>query len=437
MRKIPRRDFLKAAAAAAPLILPATAWGRAGRPSPGERITLGCIGMGGQGQWDMQAFLALPEVQVVAVCDVDAGKLAAGRRKVESHYTAQQVSGPYSGCAAYEDHRALLAREDIDAVLIATPDHWHALMTIEAARSGKDIYCEKPLSYSFAEGRAMVDAVRRYKRVLQTGTQRRSSAVCRRACELVRNGRIGRLHTIRVGLPKGFAIRGGYSGHEPPMPVPDGFNYDLWLGPAPWVPYTEGRCHFNFRWIVDYGEGYISDWGAHYLDVGQMGHGTDRSGPVKISAQAVEFLPSGFYDAPVGFHIDYDYADGVRMIGSTKEVLGMRFEGDEGWIHVERPGASGLEAEPASVLDSVIRPEEIHLPRSPGHHQNFMDCVRSRAEPVAPAEVGHRSATICHLGMIAALLGRDLHWDPDRECLVGDSQAARMLSRPMREPWQL
>jgi len=434
-----RRRFLKAtlAAVAAPSIIPASALGADGSTPPSERVAMGCIGVGGQGSGDMWAFLSDRRVQVVAVCDVDAQRRDGARQAVESHYGRSVPSGAYRGCAATTDFRDLLLRRDIDAVIIGTPDHWHAIISIEAMRSSKDAYCEKPLSYSVVEGRAIADAERRYGRVLQTGTQRRSMAAFRHTCELVRNGRIGRLHTIRVGLPRGFAIaHGDFEGNQAPAPVPPGFDYDLWLGPAPYAPYTPGRCHFNFRWILDYGEGYISDWGAHYMDVAQWGQGADRSGPVRVGAWA-RFPATGLYDAPTDFSIEYTYADGVRTICSTEETLGMRFEGDEGWIHAEKPGAAGVVAEPASVLDSTIGPNEIRLPESPGHHANFIDCVLSRRETVAPAEIGHRSAAVCHVGCIAAILGRELEWDPEQERFVGDAEANRMLSRPMRGEWHL
>jgi len=428
-----RRWFLKCATAAVagPVIVPSSVFGAT---APSKRVTMGCIGVGGQGTHDMPTFLYNPGVQVVAVCDVDAARAQRAKQIVESHYAAKKPTGAYKGCAMTGDFREILARDDIDTVMIATPDHWHALISIEAARHGKDMYCEKPMAYSVAEGRSVVDAVNRHGRILQTGTQRRSSARIRRGCELVRNGHIGRLHTVRVGLPGGFAIRGGdFGGIQPAMPVPPGFAYDMWLGPAPWAPYTKGRCHFNFRWILDYGEGYISDWGAHYLDVAQWGMGTDLTGPVEIEAEA-RFPREGLYDAPTDFHIVYTYANGVRLICSNKETLGMRFEGDAGWIHLEKPGAA-IAADPPGILESELGPDEIHLGTSKSQHGNFIECVRSRCRPTAPAEIGHRSATVCHLGMIAALLGRKLRWDADRETFVNDPEADRLLSRPMRAPW--
>ena len=433
-RRFLRRSFGSASAAVgAPLILSSPLLGQ---EAPSNRLTVGCIGLGGQGSWDTRAFLNQPGAQIVAVCDVDRARAEKGRDMVEAHYRSKAPADTYSGYALYSDFRDVLARDDIDTVMIATPDHWHALITIAAVRAGKDVYCEKPLAYSVAEGRAVVNAVTQYGRVLQTGTQRRSARHIRHGCELVRNGRLGKLHTVRVGLPAGFQIRGGYGGLQPPAPVPGGFDYDMWLGPAPEEPYTPGRCHFNFRWILDYGEGYISDWGAHYLDVAQWGIGADDTGPRSVQASAT-FPSEGLYDAPIAFTIDYTYATGVKLICSTAETLGMRFEGTEGWLHLEKPGAAGIIAEPAGVLNSVIRPGEVRLRQSPGQHANFLDCVRTRRETTAPAEVGHRSASVCHVGMIAAILGRRLRWDPAAETFLNDPQANRLLARDMRSPWRV
>jgi predicted dehydrogenase len=400
-------------------------------------VTLACVGVGGQGTYDLQAFLTDPRVQVVAVCDVDRAHLAHAKATVENHYAQAEGKDRYNGCFATHDYREITTRPDVDAVLVATPDHTHALITIAAVRGGKDVYCEKPLAYSVAEGRAVVQAVNAYGRVLQTGTQRRSFARMRFGCELVRNGRIGRLETVRVGLPRGFAVRGGGSlNTAAPEPVPEGFDYDLWLGPAPMVPYTPGRCHFNFRWILDYGEGYISDWGAHYLDVGQWGIGADLTGPSHVQASAV-FPNDGLYDAPTDFDITYTYPDGVTMVCSSRETLGMRFEGSDGWIHLEAPGQPQLTASSESLLTTEIGPHEIHLRESVSQHLDFIDCVLSRTQPAAQAEIGHRSASICHIGMIAARLGRLLDWDPDHERFTNNNDANRLLARPMRYPWTL
>ena len=435
-RRWSRRRFLGQAGGS--IALPSVFAGQLrGAPAPGERVTLASIGVGGQGSGDTRALLNDPRVQLVAVCDVDRARAERAGEMVDEHYAKRTKSGSYSGCAVSRDFREIVSRPDIDAVMIATPDHTHALITVAAVRSGKDVYCEKPLAYSVAEGRAVVQAVECHGRVLQTGTQRRANARIRHGCELVRNGRIGTLHTVRVGLPRGHAIRhGNYHGNQPPQPVPDGLDYDQWLGPAPWAPYTPGRCHFNFRWILDYGEGYISDWGAHYLDIGHWGIGADLTGPVHVEAQAT-FPADGLYDAPTDFDITYTYADGVKMLCSTNETLGMRFEGDRGWIHIEKPGSPLLTAERADVLTSTIAPDEVHLARGRSQHLNFIDCVLSRQQTTAPAEIGQRSASVCHVGMIAARLGRPMVWDPELERFPDDLQANRLLSRPMREPWTL
>lgn len=428
--RLNRRSFLKrsATAIAAPVIIPGSALGLNGRAAPSERITIGCIGVGGQGGSNMAAFLALPDTQVVAVCDVDCQRRDAAKSHVDSRYDN-------SDCTATTDFRDIIARDDIDAVSIGTPDHWHAIPTIMAAKAGKDVYCEKPLSLTVEEGRAMVDAVKRYGRVLQTGTWRRSRGGCRRACELVRNGRIGELKTIKIGVPRGYAIRGGTVEElSRPAEIPPDFDYNMWLGPAPWAPYAPGRCHFNFRWIMDYGEGYISDWGAHYYDIGQWGNGTDDTGPVFIEARG-EFPRDGLYDAPTDHEIVFTYPNGVKMVSIATEDAsqwGMRFEGTEGWLYVE---SDSVKSEPKSIADSPLGPNDIRLYRSDNHHRNFIDCMRSRAETAAPAECGHRSASICHVGSIALQLGRSLKWDPQAERFVDDKGANRMLSRAKRAPW--
>ena len=443
--RISRRDFLKSAAATTigvPFIVPSSALGGAGAVTPSNRITMGCIGVGGQGIWNMKAFLSKSDVQVVAVCDVNENSDysdyyyggAAGREParqiVQSYYAADKPAGTYRGCAVYNDFRELLAREDIDAVLIATPDHWHVLISIAAAKAGKDIYCEKPLSRTIEQGRVLCETIKRYGRVFQTGSQLRSTRNVRFACELVRNGRIGRLHTIRTFLPAGGAI-----GPQPVMSVPKGFDYDMWVGPAPWQPYTEERCHVNYRYISDYAGGQLTDFGAHDNDIAQWGNGTELTGPVEIQGRG-EFPQDGLWDTATTFKLYYKYANGVRLICSTEQYpsgTGVRFEADEGWVYVR----GNIDAEPSSILTSKIRPDEVHLYHSDNHHRNFLDCVKSRKETIAPAEVGHRSVTICHLGNIAMKLGRKLQWDPEKERFVNDEEANRMLSCAMRGPWRL
>ncbi|MBI5393712.1 MAG: Gfo/Idh/MocA family oxidoreductase [Verrucomicrobia bacterium] len=400
-------------------------------PPPSQRITIGCIGVGNQGGGDTRQLLADPRAQLVASCDVDLARAKAMAANIEAHYAKQTDSGSYKGCAVTQDFREIIARDDIDAVMIATPDHTHALIAIAAARRGKDVYCEKPLAYSVAEGRAIVETVTRFGRVLQTGTQRRSIGTFRFMCELVRNGRIGKLHTVRCGPGSGFKVRGDFTGNEAPQPVPADFNYDLWLGPAPWAPYTAARCHFNFRWNLDYGEGYISDNGVHFVDLAMWGIGADDTGPLQVEGKAT-FPTTSIYNAPTEFDITYRFANGVRLILGSAEEFGVKFEGSEGWLHSNGWSLTGT---PEKILTSTIAPNEIRLRPSPGHHADFLDCVINRRLPAAHAEIGQRTATVCHIGYIAARLGRPLKWDPAREVFPDDPQANRFLSRAAREPW--
>jgi predicted dehydrogenase len=349
---------------------------------------------------------------------------------VEDYYGRER--GTYKGCRAYSDFRELLARDDIDAVTVCTPDHWHGLISGIAARAGKDVYCEKAFANTVAEGRVVCNAVKRYGRVLQVGTQERSTSSARFACELVRNGRIGTLHTIRVNMPIDDPPRAPVP--DSAMPVPAGLDYDMWLGPMPWAPYTQQRVR-EWRQILDYGGGEITDRGAHIIDLAQFVNGTDYSGPIEIKARGTA-APEGLFNAFTDYEFECAYADGVRMIGGTRRPRGLKFEGTEGWIFIHIHGGR-LEAEPASLLQESIGPDEIHLGRSPGHHRDFLDAVKERRQPIAPGEVGHRSATICHLINIVMLLRCDLEWDPNEERIINNPSAQRMLSKPFREPWHL
>jgi len=433
MPTLNRRTFLAGAlgAAAAPFVIRASALGAGGRASPSDRTTVACVGVGGRGGGHVRSLLEEKDVQVLAVCDVDTRRRDRNKKAVEDRYS-RDAPGTYAGCTGYNDFRDCVARPDVDAVVIATPDHWHALISIAALRAGKDVYSEKPLALTIAEGQAMVQAVRRYGRVFQTGTQQRSSSRVRHCCELVRNGRLGRLHTVRTGV---------WSWSGPPRcgptwspePVPDGFDYEMWLGPAPWEPYTSGRCGNTFRDILDYSGGQITDTGAHVNDIAQWGIGADGSGPVEIEGWA-EWPTTGLYNIATKFECTFTYANGVRLICMTHSPFGMRFQGDEGWIDV---GTN--QADPPGILKSTIGPNEVHLYDTGGetHMQNFLRCVRTRQDPSAPVEVGHRSTTVSHLGNIAMRLGRKVKWDPAAERFVNDPEADRMLSRAMRAPWHL
>ncbi len=429
-RTIARRSFLKQAAAAGatglalPYIVRASALGKAASTAAGERITVGFIGTGGHGRAvNLKNFLGNADAQAVAVCDVDPNNLNIAREMVNKKYGN-------TDCAMYSDFRKVLARDDIDAVMISTPDHWHVPISIAAAKAGKDVECEKP-TLTIAEGRILCDVMKRYGRVFQWSTEDRAVDVYHRMCELVRNGRIGRIHTIRVELPAGPDT----PGNPKPMPVPKGFDYDMWLGPAPWAPYTKDRIHWNFRWILDYSGGMLTDWGAHLLDGAQWGNDTEHTGPVEVEGKG-KFWRDGLYNTAYEYHIEYRYADGVRLI-VTSGTPSLRFEGSEGWIG-NRGWRALLQAEPKSILDSVIGPNEIHLYTcKAGEQRNFLDCVKSRKDCYFPPEIGQRCFTIAHIGNISMLLGRKLRWDPDNERFVNDEQANRMLSRAMRSPWKL
>ncbi len=434
-----RRRFLKrlsvsAAAMGFPYVVPASALGKAGAVAASNRIVMGCIGVGGkrpggQGTADLRGFLGRDQVRVVAVCDVDSVHRGWARDIVNEKYGNRD-------CSTYNDFRELLARDEIDAVSIVVPDHWHAIAAVRAAHAGKDIFCQKPLAYSIAEGRAICDAVEKYGTVWQTGNSLRSQRNVRFICELVRNGRIGKVHTVKVGLhdvnhigDNGDRIRRDTK----PAAVPKGFDYDMWLGPAPKVAYSPGRCHWNFRWVSDYSGGQITDWAGHYCDIAQWGMGTERTGPVEVHGKGV--FPTGpLYDTVEHYEFVCKYAQGFTMIVAGHLENGIRFEGSDGWAFVSH---QKIDASRKSLLDSAIDPNEIHLYESNDHKGNFLDCIRTRAETVSPAEIAQRSVSVGHLGVIAITLGRKLKWDPANERFTNDEQANRMLSRLMRSPWRL
>lgn len=445
-----RRGFLKkaiggaVAVASFPQIVPSRVLGLGGETAPSNRITMGIIGTGNQGTGDMRRFLRDDRVAVVAVCDVNkkgggywnggiAGREPA-REIVDAFYGKKERSGTYRACGTHRDFRDVLDRQDIDAVEIATPDHWHAIPTILAAKSGKDIYCQKPLSLTLVEGRAMSEAVSRYGRVFQTGSQQRSDRRFRHACELVRNGRIGRLLEVECGLPGGRPDLGKNANRKSPEPIPAGLDYDLWLGPAPEVPFSPARIGVNFRWIYDYSGGQVTDWGGHHPDIAQWGMGTNHTGPIAIKNAKGVWEEDLLWNTATEFYFEAHYRSGVVMKISDKLQMGVRFIGTEGWVYVTR---GKIDANPKSLLEESFDEGEVRLPSSENHFRNFIDCVISREEPVAPVEHAHRSISICHLGNIAMLLGRDLKWNPDLEQVVNDHSAHSMLNRPYRSPWVL
>jgi predicted dehydrogenase len=430
-----RREFLKtAAAAAAPLVVPARVL--FGPRAPSAQMTFGCIGMGRQGRGDMQELIYRgleAGARVVAVCDVNAHRREDAQWLAERIYAAERGTTAGRGVDAYGDFRELLARRDIDGVLIASPDHWHGVQAIAAAEAGKDIYLEKPMTYTIPEGRRLIEAVRRNKRVLQVGSQQRSSIYFRLAAEAVLNKRIGTLRTIRVVLP----IDQG-KGDPTPMPVPKFLNYEFWMGPTAEAPFTEDRVHPlssyerpGWMQIERYCHGMISNWGAHMIDSAQWGHGTDDTGPVEIEATG-EFPDRGLFDVHTRFKGQAVFADGVRLMMESGEA-GVRFEGDGGWVQADR---GKVKASDPSILRQAPAAGEIKLPVSANHMRNFLEAVQTRRDPIAPVETGHRSNSICVLAHLAMALKRRLKWDPKAETFPGDAEAERRLDYPHRNPWQ-
>ncbi len=440
--RISRRQFITGTAGAAlgaigfPYFVPSSSLGQAGNLAPSERITMGCIGVGWQGTSNLSSFLVEKDCQVIAICDIDENHLQNAVDLVNGYYENKD-------CAAYHNFRELLARDDIDVVSLGLPDHWHAIPAIEAARSGKDIFGEKPLSHNFNEGRAICDAVKRYGRVWQTGSWQRSLPHFRFACELVRNGRIGKVHTVEVALPSGHIDFARTKGQEEFGPAPDELDYDFWLGPAPYEPYCPARVHKNWRWHLDYGGGQLMDWVGHHADIAHWGLGLDYTGPVEIEGHGV-FPRTGLWNSPTDFELTAKYASGLTMILSSKirfpigtmwgEVTGTRWIGEGGWICVTR---GGIAAEPSNLPKEKVGPNEIRLYHSPGHWRNFLDCVKTRCTTIAPCEIAHRSATPGHLGQIAMLLGRKIRFNPETEEIIGDLTATHLLGNAMRSPWHL
>jgi predicted dehydrogenase len=424
--RLSRRQFVHTlAAGAAGLPLLADPLHAAGAKGPNDRITLGFIGVGTMGRGHLAGFLHAPDVQVVAVCDVVAERREAARKMADDHYAARKAKGGYKGCAAHTDFRDLLARKDIDAVVIATPDHWHAIPCILAARAGKDIYCEKPLTHSIAEGRRIVAEVARARVIFQTGSQQRSEFAnrFRTAVELVRNGRLGKVKVVRIGVG-GPAVPCDL----PEQPVPAGTDWDLWLGPAPKRGYNEVLCprgvHHHFpawRDYREYGGGGLADMGAHHFDIAQWALDMDGSGPVKIEPPAGK-ASSG---------LKFTYANGVEMFhGGPRDCT---LEGTEGTVIVWR---DGLETKPEGILKEPLGPGAFRVYPSSDHRRNWLDCVRARKQTICPAEVGHRSATVCHLGNIGYRLRRALTWDPAKERFAED-EANRLLDREPRAVWKI
>lgn len=447
MKNLNRRNFIKLSAAVAtsaivvPTIIPSCARGKNGHIAPSDRINLVIIGSGNQGMNDLKDFLKDKRVQITGICDLNKQSSGywnggvAGREigiKWVNDYYSEYFGKTYKGCLGFEDFRKVIARKDVDAVEVVIPDHWHSIPVLMAAKARKDIYCQKPLSLTIPEGRAMANAVKKYGVIFQTGSQQRSDVNFRRVCEIVRNGRIGQLQTVECGLPSGTPDYGKTGHLTNPTSVPKGFDYDMWLGPAPDAPYCPARTHVNFRWVLDYSGGQVTDWGGHHPDIAQWGMGTEYTGPVKIQNAKAEWAIHPVWNTATQFYFECLYANGVKLIISSEARSGVTFKGTDGWAWANR---GRHEVFPENLKDTVITPSEINLYKSDNHFRNFIDCVISRKETIAPAEIGHRSISMSHLGNIAMKLKQDLDWDPKAEQFINNDLANGMLARKMREQW--
>jgi predicted dehydrogenase len=422
-----RRAFLQhtaTALATAPLVVRSSVLGADGAVAPSNQITVGFIGVGDHGtNWNLAYYLRLPAARVVAVCDIDSRRLERAKETVDDRYKN-------ADCSTTKDFRDILARKDIDAVMISTPDHWHTLISLMAVHAGKDVQCEKP-TLTINEGKLLIETVRKHNKVFQTSTEDRAVPEYHRMAELVRNGRIGKLQRIEVVLPK----QPDRPGDPTPQPVPPELDYDMWLGPAPDAPYTKDRVHFNFRWIWDYSGGIICDWGAHLFDTAQWANDTERSGPIEVEGTGT-FWEGGLYNTVKEYDITYRYANGIVMTCKPGNPS-IKFIGTDGWV-----GNTGwrapVQASSKEILESKIGPNELHLYTNPkGEHDDFLQCMKSRKDPYFPVDIGHRVSSVCHLANIAIKLGRKLKWDPETQQFVGDDSANAMLSRPLRAPWKL
>lgn len=447
-----RRDFIKTTALSGavlgfPTIVPASVFGK---NAPSNKIHIGQIGCGRIArEHDLPGTWKHDVARIVAVSDVDSKRMKEGKELVEGYYI-KKFGNPYMDVKQYGDYREMLLDKDIDAVIISTPDHWHSQPAMEAALAGKHVYLQKPTSLTIKEGRQLTNLVKRTGVVVQLGTQQRSSSQFRIAAELVRNGRIGKLHTVRIGLP------GDPSGPEAmPMPIPKNLNFDMWLGSTPELPYSEIGVHPQEGydrpgWLrhENYGAGMITGWGQHHFDSAAWGMDTELTGPKFIEAVA-EFPKSGFWNVHGDFLVKAEYDNGITMLTSGGYPNGIRYEGTEGWVWVSRgdyvasasdpvsksQSAKALDASDPRILKDIIGPDEIHLYKSDSHHGNWLECIQTGKEPISPIEVGHRSCSVCLISHVAMKVGRRLEWDADAERFVNDDEANAHLSRPQRAPY--
>jgi predicted dehydrogenase len=453
-KKQTRRNFLgklTLGAIAAPYIVPGHVLGRTNIPAPSDRVVLGHIGVGGQGSALLNNFLQIDYAQSVAVSDCFSSRRTERKKQIDQHYADKFGQGTYEGCTAYTDFRDLLARSDIDAVVIATPDHWHVLAALYACKAGKDVYVEKPLGVSINQNKKLRESVKRYGRIFQYGTQQRSDRNFRFACELARNERIGTLKHIDVWCPGIYAqdqFHQQPAGSIKQIPVPDGFDYDMWLGPAPVSPFTADRCTcWGTYYHYDNSLGFIAGWGAHPLDIAQWGNNSDDTVPVSYEGRGT-VIAGGLYNVVDSWDFNCRYASGVTMrfvsdLIAQADVMkyrsvwsshGTTFIGSEGWVSVDR---GGIYASSPTLLKSDLSPNDIHLYDSDNHYGNFVDCVKSRQQPVSTIGAAVQSDIISHLCDMAIRLNCSIEWDVEKETVVGNPTAERMFSRPLRSPWRL
>ena len=415
-------------------LLRASALGANGKPAPSERINVAMIGVGRQARaMNIRQFLGMPDVQILAVCDVNSWRLANGKQQVEDVYGKHRPSGAYKGCDTYGDFHEVLARKDIDAVMMSTPDHWHTPMALVALEAGKDVSLEKPITRSVAEGRKLADMVKKTGRVFRVDSELRSYKHIVRAAELVRNGRIGKVHTVTVGVPGSDEA----CPPQPNMPAPPELDYERWQGPAPRAPYTEFRVHKPKAydrpgWMrhLYYCDGMITNWTTHWNDGAMFCTGLERTGPVEIEGAGPYPPPDSFWNVLLTFQVKMRFANGIRWTYGTGPGAFFKIEGSEGWIYADY---GVLKAEPASILTSKLGPDAIRF-YVKTDKQDFIDCVKTREETLEPAEVGHRVTSLGHLGHIAIQLGQKLSWDPDKEHFVGNDAANAMLNSPIHSP---
>lgn len=442
---VSRRQFLRATALAGaaslsrPLIVPGSVLGADGAVAPSNRITLGFIGTGRQAAYaNIPGFLHQPDAQAIAVCDVDGWRMSKAQRQVEEFYAGKAPSGRWRGCATFRDWRELLARKEIDAVMISTPDHWHMVIAIAALKAGKDVSCEKPLTRNVAEGRVLVNTVVRHKRVFCTDSEFRTYKWCKHAAELVRNGKIGTLTRIVTATPLDTTLP-----DQPAMPVPAELDYEMWLGPAPRQPYTEKRVHPRKDdkgrpgWITirDYADGMLANWGAHLNDIAMWANNTEHTGPIEVQATGT-FPPAGnLWNVVQTFEANFLFSNGVTLTCKTDKPY-IRFEGTKGAIRLDYP--IHIEVQPEELLTWKPGPNDVHLREMTSEKRDFLDSVKSRKQPQYDAEGGHRTATLSHLALASIELGRALKWDPDQEKVLGDDEANQHLQpKPLRPPWTL